>query len=101
MILINPEIISKSKETDVDWEGCLSIPDVYGEVQRHTKVKVKSLTLSGNEITFTAEDFFARVVQHEIDHLDGILFTSRVIGKAISEKELDKILQNEARKNNG
>ena len=101
MILINPEIVSKSKETDVDWEGCLSIPDVYGEVRRHTKVKVKSLTLSGNEITFTAEDFFARVVQHEIDHLDGVLFTSRVTGKTISEKELDKILQNAVGKSNG
>ncbi|OGC70414.1 peptide deformylase [candidate division WWE3 bacterium RIFOXYC1_FULL_39_7] len=96
LILINPKIVSFSKDTDTDWEGCLSIPNVYGKVERYLKIKVKSTTLSGNEISFSAHDFFARVIQHEIDHLDGILFTSRVKGKTINEEGLDRILRKEA-----
>lgn len=90
-ILVNPKIISKSKETETDWEGCLSIPDKYGQVPRHTKIKVEAETLDGNKIEITANDLFARVIQHEVDHLDGVLFTSKVKGKIISEEELDKL----------
>jgi peptide deformylase len=88
-VLINPKIISTSKETEIDWEGCLSVPNIYGKVERYRKVKMTALDLNGNEIRLRASDYFAAVIQHEIDHLDGILFTSRMIGKAIPESELD------------
>ena len=77
-ILINPKIISKSKEVDIDWEGCLSVPNQFGKVPRHLKIKVEARTLDGNFIQINAKDLFARVIQHEIDHLDGILFIDKV-----------------------
>lgn len=92
IILINPKIISKSKETELDWEGCLSVPDVYGKVERYTKIKVSALGMDGKDIKFKANGFLARTIQHEIDHLDGILFTKRVIGKTINEKELENLI---------
>jgi len=91
-ILINPKIIYKSSEMDTDWEGCLSVPDKYGQVARNRKIKVEAQTLDGNTIQMAAKDLFARIIQHEIDHLDGILFTSKMSGKAITEKELDTLL---------
>ena len=94
-ILINPKIVYKSSELDTDWEGCLSVPDKYGKVARNLKIKVEAQTLDGQTIQITARDLFARVIQHEIDHLDGILFLSKVSGKVISEAELDKILEEE------
>ncbi len=90
-ILINPEIISASEAKGLGWEGCLSIPDTYGEVLRSKRVKVRSLDLNGGEFVLKAEGFFARVIQHEVDHLDGILFTSKVVGKTYTEKELDEM----------
>ncbi len=90
-ILINPKIVSESKETDIDWEGCLSVPNAYGEVERYQKIKVIAQDLSGDTIKFKAHGFFARVIQHEIDHLDGVLFTDRVIGKVLTEADLDRL----------
>jgi peptide deformylase len=90
IVLINPKIISSSPELDIDWEACLSIPDTYGQVERFKKVKVKGLDIDGDEIRLNASGYLARVVQHEIDHLDGILFTTKVIGKTLSEADLDK-----------
>ncbi len=92
-ILINPKLIFKSPDLETDWEGCLSVPDKYGRVPRYKKVKVEAQTLEGNTIQMSAKDLFARVIQHEIDHLDGVLFTSKIVGKAISEAELDEILE--------
>jgi peptide deformylase len=92
VLLINPRIISTSKETGVDWEGCLSVPNKYGKVERFNRIKVTALGLDGTDIKFKAADFLARTIQHEIDHLDGIIFTDRVIGKVISEEELEKII---------
>jgi peptide deformylase len=92
IVLINPKIISTSKETEVDWEGCLSVPNKYGKVERFIKVKVTALSLDGLEMKFKANDFLARTIQHEIDHLDGIIFTDRVIGKIVSEEELEEII---------
>lgn len=92
-ILINPLIIDKSLSTEIDWEGCLSIPDTYGKVRRHKRVKIESLDLSGGKFVIKADGFFARVIQHEIDHLDGILFTSKTIGDLFSEKELDDMFK--------
>lgn len=90
-IFINPEILSHSEVTDINWEGCLSIPDTYGQLERFKRVKVKSFDLNGNEFTLKAEGFFARVIQHEMDHINGVLFTSKVIGKTLTEKELDEL----------
>ncbi|MFA6981825.1 MAG: peptide deformylase [Patescibacteria group bacterium] len=90
-VLINPKVISSSKETQVIWEGCLSVPDTYGKVERPKKVKVKANDLEGNELRLKATGYFSSVIQHEIDHLDGILFTDKVTGEMITEEELEKL----------
>ncbi|MFC1700286.1 peptide deformylase [Patescibacteria group bacterium] len=90
-ILINPKVISHSNETEMGWEGCLSVPDTYGQVPRFKKLKVKAKGLDGKKIRITASGYFARVIQHELDHLNGILFTERVQGKTITEEELEKL----------
>ncbi|MDD4239316.1 MAG: peptide deformylase [Desulfotomaculaceae bacterium] len=74
--LINPEII-RAEGHEIDNEACLSIPGVMGEVARATVVEVKSIDRSGKECRLQAKDFFARALQHEIDHLDGVLFIDR------------------------
>ncbi|HHZ17492.1 MAG TPA: peptide deformylase [Peptococcaceae bacterium] len=74
--LINPEIVSKEGE-DTDTEGCLSVPGVLGEVTRAVKVQVVGLNRQGEEVKIKAEGFLARIFQHEIDHLEGILFIDR------------------------
>ncbi len=74
--LINPVIVHKEgMETDV--EGCLSIPGLKGEVPRYVKVKVRALNREGKEVEYEGEGLLARAFQHEIDHLDGILFTDK------------------------
>ncbi|MEP7104163.1 MAG: peptide deformylase [Candidatus Dojkabacteria bacterium] len=75
-VMVNPEYIFKSKELSTDWEGCLSVNngDLFGRVTRPAKVKVKYLDLEGKEKTLEAERYFAHVVGHELDHLEGILF---------------------------
>ncbi|MBU1092725.1 peptide deformylase, partial [Patescibacteria group bacterium] len=73
-ILINPEITKTSKKTDIEEEGCLSFPNMFGQVKRCTKITVKALGINNKEIVFEAEGLEARVIQHELDHLDGILF---------------------------
>lgn len=78
-VLINPEIIKISKKTKVDEEGCLSFPNLFGEVERPYSVKVRALDLKGKLTEFDATGLEARVVQHEIDHLDGILFIDRLV----------------------
>ena len=76
--LINPEIVKLEGEIHTDYEGCLSVGGVYGKVPRHTKIRVKALDESGREIRFKAEGFLARVIQHEIDHTNGILFVDHI-----------------------
>ena len=65
--LINPEIVKYEGEIVKDFEGCLSVKHIYGNVPRHSKIRVKAIDIDGNEIRFKAEGFLARVVQHEID----------------------------------
>lgn len=77
-VLINPEITRAEGDPVEDMEGCLSVKDVYGSVARYPKVKVKALNLEGKEIRLTAEGFLARVIQHEIDHTNGIVFVDRI-----------------------
>jgi peptide deformylase len=76
MILLNPEIIRK-KGKEWGLEGCLSFPGVSGEVQRAIDIRVKAQTPTGEEIEFGASEFLARVIQHEMDHLQGIVFIDR------------------------
>jgi peptide deformylase len=76
--LINPEIVPIGSEIVSDWEGCLSIPDIRGKVPRHRRVKVRALDREGTRVELQLADFPARVVQHENDHLDGVLFFDRM-----------------------
>jgi len=78
LALADPEIVWSDPEMVEDQEACLSIPGLYGDVPRHAAVRVRALDQSGKRVDFEAHDFEARVLQHEIDHLDGILFTDRV-----------------------
>jgi len=75
---INPEIIEFSQETDVKEEGCLSIPGVHEEVVRATRIVVKYQNEKGKEFTEEYTQWLARILQHEIDHLNGILFVDRI-----------------------
>lgn len=75
---INPEITKREGAVVEDYEGCLSIKDVYGKVPRHEKVKVKALDEHGETVRVTAEGFLARVFQHEIDHTKGTLFIDHI-----------------------
>lgn len=76
--LINPEIVKYEGKLVDDYEGCLSVKDVYGKVPRYNKVRVKAVTAEGQEVRFKAEGFLARVIQHEIDHTNGIVFIDHI-----------------------
>ncbi len=75
--LVNPAITWTSDETDVDQEGCLSIGELLMDVPRAVSITVEALDAEGNPVTVTAHDYEARVIQHEIDHLDGVLILDR------------------------
>lgn len=90
-VLVNPEIASVSLETEDAYEGCLSLPDTYCLVNRHKKVVVKALNPAGRKITIKAADLFARVLQHEIDHIEGVLITDKKMGKTLTEEEFNKL----------
>jgi peptide deformylase len=77
-VFINPEITKLEGEMIEDYEGCLSIKDIYGKVPRYNKVKVKALDQNGNEFRVTAEGFLARIFQHEIDHTNGKVFIDHI-----------------------
>jgi len=77
-IFINPEIIKKTKETEIDEEGCLSFPELFLKIKRAKEVEIEALNLNGEKIQIKAEGLPARIFQHEIDHLDGVLFIDRL-----------------------
>jgi len=77
-VLVNPKIVMLTREVENDWEGCLSVPGMRGVVPRYTKLRYTGTDEEGNPIDRTAEGFHARVVQHECDHLDGILYPQRM-----------------------
>jgi peptide deformylase len=77
-VLVNPEILEKSKEKEIMEEGCLSFPGLYLKIKRAKRVKVEALDEKGEKIKIQAEGLPARIFQHEIDHLDGILFIDRL-----------------------
>ena len=74
MVLINPEILWASEETAPYEEGCLSVPEIYDEVERPARVKLRYLDYHGNQVEEDAEGLFAVCIQHEMDHLEGVLF---------------------------
>jgi peptide deformylase len=80
--LINPEITVVGSDVVEDWEGCLSIPDIRGRVPRAREIKVRAFDRTGARIELSAHDFPARVIQHETDHLDGVLFFDRMTSLA-------------------
>ena len=77
-ILVNPEIRPVGDEAEEGWEGCLSIPGLRGLVPRYRRIKVKARGIDGEPLSMTADGFHARVIQHEHDHLDGIVFLDRM-----------------------
>ena len=76
--IINPQVREHSADLEEDWEGCLSIPDLRGKVPRWRSLTLAGLDRTGREIVLNASGFFARVIQHEVDHLDGIVFPDRM-----------------------
>ena len=76
--IVNPEIEVVGSEVIEGWEGCLSIPEIRGRVPRAAQIRVRALDRSGKRVEISARDFPARVIQHETDHLDGILFLDRM-----------------------
>ncbi len=98
--LINPSFKPIGDEKDDDWEGCLSIPRMQGLVSRYKKISYFGYDLEGNKIENIAEGLHARVIQHEIDHLDGILYTSRLTDKKAFgfEKEIVEFWKNEKKR---
>ncbi|MGC1176965.1 MAG: peptide deformylase [Candidatus Saccharimonadales bacterium] len=80
-VFINPQITKHEGAVEEDFEGCLSVPNIYGKVARHTKVRVKALDLNGKEFRVSAEGFLARIFQHEIDHCNGVVFIDHIKDK--------------------
>ena len=77
LVLVNPVWEKISKKTNTDVEGCLSVPKQFGKVKRCTDIEVTALDSAGKKLHFKAHKFFARVIQHEVDHLNGILFIDK------------------------
>lgn len=97
LVLINPQIISFSPNKCTQEEGCLSVPDVYAEVTRPESVVLHSKFLNGEEITIECGGLLGRAVQHEIDHLDGVLFVDH-LGKSVMKKIKDQLRDLKKRK---
>ena len=77
LVLVNLVWERVSKKTEIDIEGCLSFPKTFGKVRRYVEIDVKAMDRDGNDLHFIAKNFFSRVIQHEVDHLDGILFIDK------------------------
>lgn len=78
LVLINPKIVPAGTRTEEDWEGCLSVPNLRGMVSRHSAVEVEALDRRSRPLRFSAKNFFARVIQHECDHLNATVFLDRM-----------------------
>lgn len=77
-VLVNPVVTPLTEEMEDGWEGCLSVPDMRGVVPRYTAVRLECYDRAGDRVDVVAKDFFARVIQHETDHLDGIVYVDRM-----------------------
>ena len=91
LVLINPKILRKSLRKELGEEGCLSLPGIYGLVKRPKKIKVTALNKEGKKIKFFAADIFARIICHETDHLNGVLFIDKTKKIIKGKEELDKL----------
>ncbi len=91
LILINPKILRRSWKKEISEEGCLSLPEVFGLVKRSVRVKLTALDIDGKKIKFKASGMFARVIQHEIDHLDGVLFIDKAEEIIKGKEKLEEI----------
>ena len=100
-VIINPVIEKINDVTEDGWEGCLSIPGMLGMVRRYKQIKFSALDLNGKKISGKAEGLHARVIQHEFDHLNGILYTSRLTHKNAFgyAEEIEKFWKNSNEKN--
>ncbi len=87
LVLVNPTCERISKKTDRDTEGCLSVPYTFGKVKRSKDIAVHAMDRNGKPLVFEAHNFFARVIQHEIDHLNGILFVDKATDIYVVEPE--------------
>ncbi len=94
-VLINPEIIRKSDDTLINEEGCLSVPGCYAKVDRSVDVTVKALDENGKEFTLDGEELLAICIQHELDHLNGVLFVDYL--SPLKRQRIKKKLEKEAR----
>ena len=96
IVLANPKIVSGEGE-EAEEEGCLSVREYSAKVKRFTKIQVEAQDIEGNPLNFEAEDFYARVIQHELDHLNGTLFIDRLstLKRSLYKKKIKKILRNE------
>ncbi|AMA63185.1 peptide deformylase [Kurthia sp. 11kri321] len=92
--IVNPEIVEYSVDTNVDVEGCLSFPGLFGEVERSNGIRVEAQDRNGNLFEIEAYDYDARVLQHEIDHLNGVLFDSKIT-RILTEEELEALYAEE------
>jgi peptide deformylase len=81
IVFVNPEIVKKIGPIEEDYEGCLSVPDIYGKVPRYSSVKIKALNEDGSSFRVTAHGFLARLLQHEVDHIQGRVFIDHIKGK--------------------
>jgi len=97
IVLINPELKPVGNDQEDGWEGCLSVPGLRGLVPRYTRVKVKARLVNGEQVSLTADGFHARVLQHEVDHLDGIVYLDRMTSPAslCYEQEWEKFVLGE------
>ena len=77
-VLVNPIVTPVTEEMEEGWEGCLSVPDMRGRVPRHSAVRLECYDRAGERVDLVAKDFFARVIQHETDHLNGIVYVDRM-----------------------
>ena len=93
-VMINPEMLWASSEMEKDWEGCLTVPGIRGIVPRHQAVRIRYQTRQGVMVETAYEGFLARVFQHEVDHLDGVVFLDRVESTKdlVTEKEWQRII---------
>ena len=78
-VIVNPVVTALTQEKEDGWEGCLSVPDMRGVVPRYTSVRLECLDREGKRVELVAKDFFARVIQHETDHLNGIVYVDRIV----------------------
>lgn len=105
-VYINPKVIKFMGDVIEDFEGCLSVKNLYGKVPRYEKVKVEAMDMDENIVRITAEGFLARVFQHEIDHTNGILFVDHIKNnkdsfyKLTKDGQLEQVAYEEVEKNN-